>query len=394
MVAKTDFVHMAFPPTFVHPYTATDKNGKTWDKAIITMPRNTFLNNRDIAYYNLDVFMNDHMSEQKQQGKNVIVNVREDQPLELFKGKGELRQTILIEDPWKLAKAIKHARETYTDKDKTEGGVQDMLTVTVTSPHIHGYEQPVTLPLNQADYELTRLDDLISDVRFCYPADTRENIVTCIITSDEQEYSEQLYLGDGYRGMTELMNSEYADSTNESLHSLIHQMGNKTTIPLTKQQLEESQARIEHAATQLTKDFQQEAESLGDESYLGEVHARTHIDYEALHVAQNILNNVLERAVVKVSRESTSLREAYSLAQETAENLTPPTLQAYENLNNVTRTIYRGRIITHVANRVYMQAELRIRARLHPSLRRQKKTQTVANSEKNEHSHRRFTHHK
>lgn len=150
MVAKTDFVHMAFPPTFVHPYTATDKNGKTWDKAIITMPRNTFLNNRDIAYYNLDVFMNDHMSEQKQQGKNVIVNVREDQPLELFKGKGELRQTILIEDPWKLAKAIKHARETYTDKDKTEGGVQDMLTVTVTSPHIHGYEQPVTLPLNQA----------------------------------------------------------------------------------------------------------------------------------------------------------------------------------------------------------------------------------------------------
>lgn len=104
------------PNAFVHPYEMTSKDGRSFEKMIINMPGGTKLNGVDVTGWSLDRFMSDAARNDKANGRPVTLTFKPDQAIELFKGKGEKKQTIRIKDPWTLAKALKASREEYITK--------------------------------------------------------------------------------------------------------------------------------------------------------------------------------------------------------------------------------------------------------------------------------------
>jgi hypothetical protein len=91
----------------------TAKDGRVFEKMIINMPGGTKLNGVDVAGWSLDRFMSDTSRNDKANGHPVTLTFKPDTEIELFKGKGEKKQTISIKDPWTLAKALKASRDHY-----------------------------------------------------------------------------------------------------------------------------------------------------------------------------------------------------------------------------------------------------------------------------------------
>lgn len=104
------------PNAFVHPYEMTTKDGRSFEKMIINMPSGTKLNGVDVTGWSLDRFMSDAARNDKANGRPVTLTFKPEQAIELFKGKGEKKQTISIKDPWTLAKALKASREEYINR--------------------------------------------------------------------------------------------------------------------------------------------------------------------------------------------------------------------------------------------------------------------------------------
>lgn len=116
---QPDFVHMKIPRAFVNLYEHEDKNGKTWEKAIVNIPPGTTANGIDLTGYSMDVFLNSFQKGQIASNEPVSLSMIEGEKKELFKGKGVERETLSI-DPWALAKAIKQNREDYAAQKAAE----------------------------------------------------------------------------------------------------------------------------------------------------------------------------------------------------------------------------------------------------------------------------------
>lgn len=315
----TSFVYIAFPPGFVHPYTTIDKNGRRWNKAIITIPKNTYLEGHDIAYYNIDVFMNDHMIMQKKHGSSVVISLPNNQALELFKGRGEKRQTIIVLNPWKLAIAIKQSRNSYSQPADTS---ESIIKVTMSSSHLPDYTHPLTMPLSQADYELSRLEDLTDTLRFRYPATSNEVAFTLTITDfDGKGYTEKMIFGEDYHGASELLRSEYFDTTDSSRSALITYMTEETSRPLTLQQISESETRLLHTHRDLMHRYKEKTTTIGDQEYQQEVEARIKLDTHAAIMVNTISDELLRPYIEHIERQATNLSDARTQSDAAAEHL-------------------------------------------------------------------------
>ena len=99
---------MTVPKGFAHPYSFTDQNGKEWNKAIINIPPGTKANGIDLTGYSMDTFLNSFQLGQIASNEPLSVSMREGNKVELFKGKGDDRQTMLV-DPWALTSANREA---------------------------------------------------------------------------------------------------------------------------------------------------------------------------------------------------------------------------------------------------------------------------------------------
>lgn len=116
---QPDFIHMTVPRGFAHPYSFTDQNGREWNKAIINIPPGTKANGIDLTGYSLDTFLNSFQMGQIASNEPLSVSMREGNKVELFKGKGDERQTILV-DPWALTSAMKENREAFAQQKAQE----------------------------------------------------------------------------------------------------------------------------------------------------------------------------------------------------------------------------------------------------------------------------------
>ena len=116
---QPDFVHMTVPKGFAHPYSFTDQNGKEWNKAIINIPPGTKANGIDLTGYSMDTFLNSFQLGQIASNEPLSVSMREGNKVELFKGKGDDRQTMLV-DPWALTSAMKENREAFAQQKAQE----------------------------------------------------------------------------------------------------------------------------------------------------------------------------------------------------------------------------------------------------------------------------------
>lgn len=116
---QPDFVYMTVPKGFAHPYSFTDQNGKEWNKAIINIPPGTKANGIDLTGYSMDTFLNSFQLGQIASNEPLSVSMREGNKVELFKGKGDDRQTMLV-DPWALTSAMKENREAFAQQKAQE----------------------------------------------------------------------------------------------------------------------------------------------------------------------------------------------------------------------------------------------------------------------------------
>ena len=119
---KTEWARVSMPSQYVHPYQLTAKDGRIFDKAIISLPEGTKINGIDVSGYAIDRFMSDAMRQAKANGRRVTLSFPTDKRVELFKGKGADKQTIRLDGPWELVKGIKAHLQAWREEHAARPG--------------------------------------------------------------------------------------------------------------------------------------------------------------------------------------------------------------------------------------------------------------------------------
>lgn len=113
---RSEYAHVKIAAAFVHPYTFTAKDGRTFEKAYVNIPKGTKINGIDIGGYSCDVFMNDYMKRQILSGEQPTLSFKDDEPVTIWTGKKDdpdhPYQRFDV-DPWELCKAVKTNNEAY-----------------------------------------------------------------------------------------------------------------------------------------------------------------------------------------------------------------------------------------------------------------------------------------
>ena len=104
---------MNFPNSYVHLYRMTSKDGRAVDKMRVAIPQGTSIRGVDLTGWQLDRFLTDHARDAKLNGRDVTVSFKPGEPVELWRGKGEQRETMRIDDAWQLCRAVKAQRMAY-----------------------------------------------------------------------------------------------------------------------------------------------------------------------------------------------------------------------------------------------------------------------------------------
>lgn len=101
-----------------HTYVLHAKDGRDWPKMIVSLPRGTTIDGRDLTGWATDMFMSGKNQRQKNEGRAVNLRFRPGTPVELFTGRGEERRTMQA-DPQTLVRAIIDAQTRSRDADET-----------------------------------------------------------------------------------------------------------------------------------------------------------------------------------------------------------------------------------------------------------------------------------
>ena len=109
-----------FPPSFVHPYTHEAKNGQSYDMLMVNIPANTKINGVDVGGYSFSAFASKFSKEDQLNGRDVKVSFRPGQKVELFKGEGDQRESLTLDDPWALCRGVKAGRDAWAAQKAQE----------------------------------------------------------------------------------------------------------------------------------------------------------------------------------------------------------------------------------------------------------------------------------
>ncbi|MBT1160917.1 hypothetical protein [Bifidobacterium sp. SO1] len=142
---KERWPRVNFPNGFVHPFQRTGKDGRVWEMMRVSIPNGVTLNGIDLSGWQMDRFMDRYAKEDKLNGRPVTVSFRPSTPVELWRGAGETRQTMSVDNPWELCKAVKAQREAYAaakaaERDRQEP--QQRASEPQTRPHEEQASEP------------------------------------------------------------------------------------------------------------------------------------------------------------------------------------------------------------------------------------------------------------
>lgn len=118
-----EFVRVRIPASFVHPYVFTAKDGRTFDKAYVSLPRDTVVRGIGVGGYSCDIFLNDYQKHQMLLGGDVTLRFRADEPVPVWTGrKGDERHPYrrIEVSPWDLASGIKSEYEAFKERKAAE----------------------------------------------------------------------------------------------------------------------------------------------------------------------------------------------------------------------------------------------------------------------------------
>lgn len=96
----------AVPARAAKPYEFHAKDGRDWDRLVVTLPAGTVVDGRDLGGWSIDRFTSDANRRQIAEGSPVEIRLRPGTPVELFRGRGEARESFAIENPARLAEAV------------------------------------------------------------------------------------------------------------------------------------------------------------------------------------------------------------------------------------------------------------------------------------------------
>lgn len=117
---KTKYANVKLPAAFLTPHEVNAKDGRTFEKAYVHLPKGTKLNGIDLGHYSCDVFLNDRMKQQMLSGGQVTIGFKADEPVQLWTGKQgdeHFPYKRFEVKPWDLVKAVKAANDKFkTDK--------------------------------------------------------------------------------------------------------------------------------------------------------------------------------------------------------------------------------------------------------------------------------------
>lgn len=119
-----------FPNAFVRPYSHTAKDGRTWDMMAVTIPKGTRMHGVEMGGWRFSAFADRYNTADKINGRPVTISFRPDRPVELYRGKGETHETMRIDDPWDLCRAVKAGQNDYRATHQ-----QERDTDAPTHPH-------------------------------------------------------------------------------------------------------------------------------------------------------------------------------------------------------------------------------------------------------------------
>ncbi|OZG59910.1 sulfate adenylyltransferase, subunit 2 [Bifidobacterium lemurum] len=108
---RNGWANVNFPNGFVHPFAFQAKSGKTYEKMLVGVPKGVTVNGVDLGGWSFSVFSTKWAKEDKLNGRPVTIGLKVGEPVELFRGRGAERETLRIDDPWDLARAVKAHRE-------------------------------------------------------------------------------------------------------------------------------------------------------------------------------------------------------------------------------------------------------------------------------------------
>lgn len=117
------FAHVKVPAAFVHPYTFTAKDGRTFEKAYVDIPKGTKVNGIDVGGYSFDVFMNDRMKQQMLSNEQPTLSLKGDEPVAIWTGKKddpEHPYQRFEVNPWALVKGMKAEFDAFKDTKAAE----------------------------------------------------------------------------------------------------------------------------------------------------------------------------------------------------------------------------------------------------------------------------------
>ncbi|WP_205596014.1 hypothetical protein, partial [Streptococcus equi] len=113
---KNNFAHIKLPAAFLTPHTVQTKEGRSIEKAYVSIPKGTKINNVDISGFSCDVFVSDRMKQQMLDGDNVTLSFKGNEPVTIWTGKKDSEQYPYKQfqvKPWDFVKGIKQQLDDY-----------------------------------------------------------------------------------------------------------------------------------------------------------------------------------------------------------------------------------------------------------------------------------------
>ncbi|MFT9278557.1 MAG: hypothetical protein ABF532_09110 [Bifidobacterium sp.] len=173
-----------FPNRFVTPFQRTARDGREYEMMTVAIPRGVTVNGVELGGWRFDRFMHGQERTAIANHRPVTVTFRPGEPVNLWRGSGANRETLAIDEPWDLCRAVKAERDAYqqareqmrqqqADEQREDAQIESQETQNVQAEQQSASERPATI--TKEDEE--RLSELISRAEWAdnYAAEAAED---------------------------------------------------------------------------------------------------------------------------------------------------------------------------------------------------------------------------
>lgn len=114
-----------FPNGFVMPFRRTARDGREYEMMTVAIPRGVTVNGAELGGWRFDRFVSEQERTAIANHRPVTVAFRPGESVHLWRGSGVSRETLTIDEPWDLCRAVKAERDAYRQAREQERRQRD-----------------------------------------------------------------------------------------------------------------------------------------------------------------------------------------------------------------------------------------------------------------------------